>query len=1071
MQAWAPFLEALPNGVLLADDQGRVVAANDVASHILRMDRAELLGARIQDGKWTALDTDGATVPPEAFPGMEVLRTGRPVRHRKLGLVGPEGDALWLEISASPLPGGGVAIVLDDVTEHHRTEAILEARARVLDQPGTSLEEVLRATLDEAERLTGSLIGFFHFLLPDQKSLSLQAWSTRTIRDFCRAEGKGSHYELQLAGVWADAARLGVPIIHNDYAHLLERKGLPPGHAEVRRELVVPVLRGGLIVAIVGVGNKPYPYGKADVDAVQRLADLAWERAEHRRTLEALNAQQSAVEQSLSAIALADLDGRLRYINPAGVDLWHLPDRFSCLGRSVNSFWSDPERVGARLAQLITAEAPIQGELEALRQDGSTFLVRACLSLVRDMNGRPESILGTFEDISERKAFEADRDRFKERFEAAFEASPDAILLTNMEDGRYILVNEGFCRLTGLTRQEVQGRNSRELGFWTDLAERDRWMREVMETGRVDGREYHFRSAQGRPVVGLLYSRLIQLSRERVNLTVVRDITALRESQARERRQDRIQVAAYQIAIAALEGHTLGDLCRIVHGHIKDYVPARNFYIAAVDPASGLVGFPFFLDEADPAPPPRPRANSLTDLVLDGGEGLLLDRPRILELQAEGRLTVEGTVPAQWLGVPLKDGDVCYGVMAVQTYTEEVRLAQDELELFRFIGVQISASLARNRAEEMRRKLELEVSHLEKLESLGRLAGGVAHDMNNILAAILAVTQVMRVRIPGGDPLQESVDLVEQAAGRGRDLVKSLVDFSRKEISRPEAIDLNGLVRQEIALLDRTLLKKHEITVDLEPGLPPVHGEPGPLGSAIMNLCFNAVDAMPEGGTLRLVTRRRDPARVELAVEDTGEGMPPEVLKRALEPFYTTKPKGKGTGLGLSQVHNTVRAHGGHLHLESEPGRGTRVVLDLPALVALGPDAAPRGGGPDLGPLEILLVDDEELIRATLPVLLGSLGHRVTAVAGGRQALVRLAGGMRPDLVLLDMNMPEMSGLETLGHLRRDHPALPVLIATGFLEREVEEALARDPAAWPLIKPYTLESFQEAAARLMAGAG
>jgi len=210
------------------------------------------------------------------------------------------------------------------------------------------------------------------------------------------------------------------------------------------------------------------------------------------------------------------------------VDLWHLPDRFGCLGRSVGSFWSEPERVGARLAQLITAETPIQGELEARRQDGSTFLVRACLSLVRDMNGRPESILGTFEDIS-----------------------------------------------------------------------------------------------------------------------------ALRESEARERRQDHIRIAAYQIAIAALEGHSLRDLCRIVHGHIKDYVPARNFYIAAVDPATGLVGFPFFLDEADPAPPPQPRGKSLTDLVLDGGETLLLERSRILELQAEGRLKVGGTLPSQWLGVPL----------------------------------------------------------------------------------------------------------------------------------------------------------------------------------------------------------------------------------------------------------------------------------------------------------------------------------------------------------------------------------------------------------------------------------
>jgi len=330
------------------------------------------------------------------------------------------------------------------------------------------------------------------------------------------------------------------------------------------------------------------------------------------------------------------------------------------------------------------------------------------------------------------------------------------------------------------------------------------------------------------------------------------------------------------------------------------------------------------------------------------------------------------------------------------------------------------------------------------------------------------VAQAMRFQHGGVPDLQDSLALVEQAAGRGRDLVKALVGFTRKDISQAVAIDVNEMVRQEMALLDRTLLKKFRLITSLGEGLPLVTGEPGALGSALMNLCVNAVDAMPEGGTLAVTTRSQGPGFVELLVEDDGEGMTPEVLKRATEPFYTTKPLGKGTGLGLAQVFNTARAHGGYLKLQSEPGAGTRALLGLPCGKPL--DEAPAVDGALAGetPLDILLVDDEELIRATVPLMLGFLGHRVTPVPSGAAALSRLEAHGLPDLVILDMNMPEMSGLETLRELRRRYPVLRILVATGFLEREVEAALATDDWAEALTKPYSLMEFQTTLARFRA---
>jgi len=351
----------------------------------------------------------------------------------------------------------------------------------------------------------------------------------------------------------------------------------------------------------------------------------------------------------------------------------------------------------------------------------------------------------------------------------------------------------------------------------------------------------------------------------------------------------------------------------------------------------------------------------------------------------------------------------------------------------------------RRRVEAERRALEAEVEHMQRLESLGRLAGGMAHDMNNVLGAILAVAETTRLHRSDDAELAGSLGHIERAAARGRDLVKSLVGFSRKNLPDAASLDMNQLVRHELEMLDRTLMKRYQLVADLEEGLPPVHGSPGPLGSALMNLCVNAVDAMPEGGTLTLRTRSGD-GRVRITVEDTGEGMDAEVLRRAMEPFFTTKPVGKGTGLGLAQVFSTARAHGGAFSLQSEVGRGTRAILELPSLASGPLGEADRKGSAGLAPaaLRILLVDDDVFLREAVEAMLTFLGHRVTPLAGGEEAIAWLASHPAPDLLVLDLNMPGLNGLQTLEALRRTHPALPVLLATGFLDAETEAALAQD---------------------------
>jgi PAS domain S-box-containing protein len=366
-------------------------------------------------------------------------------------------------------------------------------------------------------------------------------------------------------------------------------------------------------------------------------------------------------------------------------------------------------------------------------------------------------------------------------------------------------------------------------------------------------------------------------------------------------------------------------------------------------------------------------------------------------------------------------------------------------------------------ARDKERRMERELGHLQRLESLGRLVGGVSHDMNNVLAAIMAMASVLEARSGHHPETARSAGAILQASIRGRDLVQGLTAFARKEQRPAVALNLNQLVRQEADLLERTTFKKLAIQLHLEEPLPAVLAEASALANALMNLCVNACDAMPGGGTLRLETRRLEGGMVELAVEDTGAGMTPEVAARAMEPFFTTKPEGRGTGLGLALVAATAQAHGGRVNLRSAPGKGTRVEMVLPQLAAQAPAApAPAVAGQGVGrSLRVLLVDDDALIRETVPPLLEHMGHRTQAAAGGLEALGLLEAGLDFDLAILDVSMPGMDGIETLGRLRVLRPGLPVLLATGFVDERMPGVLSRFPNVRMLRKPFLISDLGE----------
>ncbi|MFZ1614800.1 MAG: ATP-binding protein, partial [Holophaga sp.] len=296
----------------------------------------------------------------------------------------------------------------------------------------------------------------------------------------------------------------------------------------------------------------------------------------------------------------------------------------------------------------------------------------------------------------------------------------------------------------------------------------------------------------------------------------------------------------------------------------------------------------------------------------------------------------------------------------------------------------------RKETEAQQRHLETLLQQSQKMESLGILAGGVAHDMNNVLGAILGLASTNLGTVPPESPAHHGFATIIRAAERGGQTVKGLLSFARQTPAEERHLDMNTLIQEAARLLAHTTLAKIHLELDLAADLRPIRGDASALAHALMNLCVNAVDAMPPNGTLTLRTRNVDNAWIEVLVEDTGAGMSKQVLAKAMDPFFTTKEVGKGTGLGLALVYRTIEAHRGQIDIQSAPEMGTRVSLRLPICEPWDQTTAPAAKSlvnSDQRSLMVLVVDDDELIRCTMAPLLELLGHRAECVDSGEAAL------------------------------------------------------------------------------------
>lgn len=367
---------------------------------------------------------------------------------------------------------------------------------------------------------------------------------------------------------------------------------------------------------------------------------------------------------------------------------------------------------------------------------------------------------------------------------------------------------------------------------------------------------------------------------------------------------------------------------------------------------------------------------------------------------------------------------------------------------------------------------QAQLERARRLEAVGQLAGGVAHDFNNLLSVILNYAEYVADSVED-EETRRGLREIERAALSGADLTRQLLLFSRRGSTEMVPVDLGAVVAETEKMLRRTIGDHIELTVDARAGLPSALLAEGEAQQILLNLAVNARDALPEGGTIAVSVAESDGTeagpssasglapgvpRLQLTVADDGIGMSEEVAAQAFDPFFTTKARGKGTGLGLATVYGIATKAGGHVEIESEPGRGTAITVHLP----LSGEPRDLGAEPSLTPSPeagqghtVLVVDNEAAVRTVVCHMLRKHGYGTRAVASGEEAEALLAERVRVDLLLTDLLMPGMSGKELAARVQATHPGMPTVYMSGYAAGEDLELGPRDESTAILLKPFT----------------
>jgi PAS domain S-box-containing protein len=772
------------------------------------------------------------------------------------------------------------------------------------------------------------------------------------------------------------------------------------------------------------------------------LADIT----ERKQAEEGLRASEQRYrllfERNLAGVFRTSVDGRILDCNEAFARLYGYSSREEILSCQAWELYHDPADREAFIASLKNQHELTNVEYCLRRKDGSSVWVLENSTLLEGEDDAPAVIEGTSIDITERKRAEEALRLSQEMFQKAFNASPEPVTISTLQEGIYIDVNERYLQTTGYHRDEVIGRRALEVGFWEQPEDRARMMHVFERDGSVHDFQMTFVTKSGEKRNGLLSAEVIETGGQRCLLAITRDITERKQVEEALRLSQEMFQKAFQASPDTMVLHSLSE---------GRHMDVNESFLR-------LVGYR------------REELVGRTAMDLGLWWDLAQGNEYLRILREQGRV---------------RDLEIC-----VRTKSGQARTLLLSAEVIEIAGQDCVVAIGKDiseqkKAEQERPRLEEQLRQAQKMEAVGRLAGGVAHDFNNILMVINGYVQLVLRKLSPRHPLRQNLNEIRKAGERAASLTGQLLAFSRRQILVPRILDLNKVVADTKEMLRRVIGEDVELVIRQGCKLAKVLADPGQIAQVLVNLAVNARDAMPGGGRLTIETGNVDLRGAEtgdlpgaapgpyvmLAVSDTGVGMSREVMEHMFEPFFTTRERGKGTGLGLSTVYGIVKQSGGYVRAQSEPGQGSAFRIYLPcAQVGSGKPAA-RSTKARLakGRETILVVEDELAVRQVVAATLRSCGYKVLEAGSGEEAMRRLRRHEGPlHLALCDLVMPRMNGRKVADSVRTLYPEVKVVFMSGY----TDDALLRHGISGTqgsfLQKPFTMEALTQKVREVLA---
>ena len=751
--------------------------------------------------------------------------------------------------------------------------------------------------------------------------------------------------------------------------------------------------------------------------------------AERERVEEALRTSEEKfrdlIENLPVGVALSVPEGVITEMNQAMVKIFGYDSKEEFQEVPASARYVNP-RDRERYLELLEKGLAKNFEAQYKRKDGTVFWARA--TAIRGSTETEDiQFINVFDDITERKLAEEALRKSEEKFRNLFNNVQVGMFRTRLDGSEILDMNERFLEIFGRTREEILAKPS--INYWADPLERQEMVRRLKAEDRITDFECGMLNKRGETrqcltslkvyrEQGILEGSIIDITERKLAEE------ALRHSEER-----------YSTLVEeSFDGIFVQKGPKIIFANRRLYEMLRYH-------EGELVGLDHWLVY-------HPEFQELT------------------KERARARMRGEETITHYEVKMQRKDGSWFYADVGARVIAIEGEPG---------IQVWVKDITERKKAEEEKRKLEAQFNQAQKMEAIGVLAGGVAHDFNNLLTSIIGNADLVLMNLDKDSPVNEPVEEIRKAGRRAAALTRQLLAFSRKELIRPEVLNLNSLMTDLEKMLRRLIGEDIELVTDYAPDPCRVEADPGQMEQVVMNLAVNARDAMPKGGKLIFETANVEldedyfrghgmegeaGPHVMLAVTDSGTGMDEETRAHIFEPFFTTKKMGRGTGLGLSTVYGIVKQNKGHIWVYSEPGKGTTFKAYLPKA---GTDAEPAKTSPSRsrsleGAETILVVEDDESLRKMTERMLKGYGYRVLTARDGEEAL-QIAGshGDPLHLMLTDVIMPGMNGHTLAEQMKPRIPGLKVVYMSGYTHNAIARRGVLEKDVDLIQKPFTRE--------------